>query len=49
MGVQIEVIIDDYFPVIPYTNQPIFSKSHENELWVLILEKIWAKLHGSYN
>ena len=41
-----EIIIDDYFPC--RNNQPIFSKSLDNELWVLILEKAWAKLHGNY-
>ena len=27
---------------------PIFSTTSENELWVLILEKAYAKVHGSY-
>jgi calpain-15 len=26
----------------------VFSTSAKNDLWVLILEKAWAKLHGSY-
>jgi hypothetical protein len=42
-----EVIVDDYFPCFP-NGQPIFSKGHGNELWVLILEKAYAKLHGCY-
>ncbi len=50
-GEEKEVIIDDYFPVrIQYdgTAVPCFSKAHDNELWVMILEKVWAKIHGSY-
>ncbi len=41
-----EVVIDDYFPC--YQDEPAFSKSNGDELWVLIMEKAWAKLHGSY-
>lgn len=41
-----EVVIDDYFPC--QDGEPCFSKANGNELWVLILEKVWAKLHGSY-
>lgn len=41
-----EVVIDDYFPC--QFGEPCFSKANGNELWVLILEKVWAKLHGSY-
>jgi len=41
-----EVVIDDYFPC--QNGEPCFSKANGNELWVLILEKVWAKLHGSY-
>ena len=41
------VTIDDYFPC--YTlGAPLFSRCQGNELWVLILEKVYAKLHGSY-
>ena len=26
----------------------IFSSAHGNELWVPIIEKVWAKVHGTY-
>jgi len=41
-----EVVIDDKFPVA--SGEPAFSKAAGDELWVLILEKAWAKLFGSY-
>jgi len=47
-GFKCEVIVDDYIPCKrDYYNQtkPCFSASNDNELWVIILEKAWAKLH----
>jgi calpain-15 len=41
------VRVDDFFPCYP-SGGPIYSKSHGNELWVLLLEKAYSKLHGSY-
>ena len=41
-----EVVVDDRFPC--YRGDPAFSNANGDELWVLILEKAWAKLHGSY-
>ena len=47
-GVYQEVVIDDYFPVNE-SGRPLFAKpSGGNEIWVMILEKCWAKLYGSY-
>jgi calpain-15 len=46
-GEWVYVTIDDLFPCYPL-GAPIFSSAHGNELWVLILEKAYAKLHGSY-
>ena len=42
------IIVDDYIPCNKTTNKPIFSKPKNNELWVLILEKAWAKVNGGY-
>jgi hypothetical protein len=43
----VTVTVDDYFPCYP-EGGPIFSRAHCNELWVLLLEKAYAKLHGNY-
>lgn len=42
------VYIDDYFPYSVTSGDWAFSKSVDNEIWVLILEKAWAKIHGNY-
>jgi calpain-15 len=46
-GEWVEVTIDDYFPCSELGG-PIFSRSNGNELWVLLLEKAYAKIHGNY-
>lgn len=50
-----KVIIDDYFPVVNSTVKSKiqkfkfrFSKPNGNELWVILLEKAWAKVNGGY-
>lgn len=42
------VYVDDYFPCYNAVYGPAFTKSNGNELWVLLLEKAWAKMFGSY-
>lgn len=46
-GEWVEVTVDDYFPCHA-NGGPIFSKANGNELWVLLLEKAYAKVHGNY-
>ena len=41
------VILDNYIPC-DEKGEPVFSSANGNELWVILLEKAWAKLHGSY-
>ena len=45
-GEWIHIVIDDWIPV--KNEIPVFSKSNGHELWVILLEKAWAKLHGTY-
>ena len=46
-GIIQEIVIDDYIPVNS-EGEPLFCQPNKNEFWVLILEKAWAKAHGSY-
>ena len=42
------VIIDDYFPIVKGTNSLRFAKPNDTEIWLLLLEKAFAKVHGGY-
>ena len=42
------VIVDDYLPIEKSTRQPCYAQSKGNELWVMLLEKAWAKVNGGY-
>jgi len=46
-GEKKEVLVDDYFPCSP-TGGPIFARSSDDTLWVSIVEKAMAKIHGGY-
>ena len=42
------LILDDYFPIIKGSNLLRFSKPIKSEIWLLLLEKAFAKLNGGY-
>lgn len=42
------IFVDDYFPVIKGTKSFPFARPNGNELWVILLEKAWAKVNGGY-
>jgi calpain-15 len=47
-GVLTEVVVDDYVPVNEQ-GEPLFAKpAGGREIWVMLLEKCWAKVNGSY-
>lgn len=41
------VITDACFPINQYGHF-LFAKPHNLEIWVMLLEKAWAKIYGSY-
>lgn len=45
-GEEKEIVVDDM--IACYRGEPAFSKSHGDELWVILLEKAWAKVHGCF-
>jgi calpain-15 len=48
-GIERPVIVDDWFPVHKADNtKPCFARSKDEELWVMLMEKAWAKLNGNY-
>lgn len=47
-GEWVTVTIDDYIPC-SLSGGPLFGHCARNELWVSLLEKAYAKLHGSYH
>ena len=46
-GQDTPVVVDDYLPCKP-DGKLAFASCRENEIWVPILEKAWAKLHGTF-
>ena len=45
-GLRTEVVMDNYIPCLD--KKPCFTRANGNELWVIMLEKAWAKATGTY-
>lgn len=44
-----EVLLDDHFAVDPMLGyRPAFSCTRDNQLWVMLLIKAWAKIYGGF-
>jgi hypothetical protein len=45
-GTENLMVVDN---LIPTKNaKPVFTRSNNNGIWALIMEKVWAKHHKSY-
>ena len=42
------VIVDDYLPAFKKNKKPCYAQTKEKEIWVMLLEKAWAKVNGGY-
>eukprot|EP00826_Nyctotherus_ovalis_P007192 TRINITY_DN1177_c0_g3_i1.p1 TRINITY_DN1177_c0_g3~~TRINITY_DN1177_c0_g3_i1.p1 ORF type:complete len:1170 (+),score=252.71 TRINITY_DN1177_c0_g3_i1:129-3638(+) len=49
MGQRHTVVVDDAFPFDNKARKLAFAKPRGNEIWVLLLEKAWAKINGSFS
>lgn len=47
-GKMTSVTVDDFIPVTE-DDKPAFCSTHDEELWAILLEKGFAKLHGNYD
>ena len=45
----VQVILDDFLPCRKEDGDPAFSRANGEELWVLLLEKCYAKIYGAYD
>lgn len=47
-GLRRPIYVDNYFPCVNKIKGPCFTRANGNELWVMVLEKAWAKVYGGY-
>ena len=43
------MVIDDYVPVFEDTERPLLCGTVNNQIWVMLIFKAWAKICGSYS
>ena len=48
-GIPIYLVVDDLIPCNKMTKSPLFTKPIGKEIWVLLIEKAWAKMVGNYH
>ncbi len=48
LGFWVTLVLDSFFPCLP-EGEPIFGRCERNlEMWVILIEKAFAKLYGRY-
>lgn len=45
-GIKKQVLVDNYVPC--RKQKPFFARGNGNEMWVIVLEKVYAKMKKSY-
>lgn len=48
-GIWQQIWLDDYFPFSPSRQDFAFCKTKQKEIWVMLLEKAYAKVYGGYD
>lgn len=48
-GMWEDVLIDDRIPYNPEKKKVAFCRSNGRDMWVMLIEKAWAKVHGGYS
>ena len=43
------IYLDEFIPFNNVKNRFAFSRPSNNEIWVVLLEKAWAKIYKSYS
>jgi hypothetical protein len=47
-GYPFTIVVDHQFPYDEKKRKLAFANTNQKELWVMLLEKAWAKVHGNY-
>lgn len=47
-GIPQFIVLDDFIPCDVNSNAPMFTRPVGSELWVMLIEKCWSKVMGSY-
>ncbi len=43
------ILIDDFIPVFSDTGRPLICGLANQQIWVMLICKVWAKIRGSYS